>query len=702
MPWSSGAVLLDVLLLFAALTPLGLLLVRLLERFRGRALDLTLVERVLLAPYLSVAALFVVASLPIAAYGTATAVLLLGGGVIGLALLWVRERGRTLRELRQWLTSTVGIALAIGTVGIVALEVFSTGAHPFPNAYDGSFQSLYVQLLVTNHHVAWTLQPYADAGVIYPQGATVWLSLPVLLFGWSIPSAPVGLPPIFLGLCVPAAYAWGERLGGVRSDRGRGWGLLFAGFFGLVASWTRLFVGGSYDFAFAFPLFLLALGWLRPFVSVAGREWRNVVLFGGLLGVLTALSLALGEALVLLGLASVVVWGWPTGVGVRGGVARATTVLAIGASFVTQSLVGVLAWYRYPAHVLSAVGNPPSVPIAGLPRASLFSLGEEVNPFVFLKPKMSPLPVLSVELTVLLSLGIALAIVWAVRPSTSRWRRWLPGEALLPIGVGTIVLLLWTSLLVAGSGPASLASVFDSLASLYESSVLLFVFYQAVAILPLLVLFEVVRERLATPRSDGTGVPVPSPSPGRRRWKLSPDGSPHRIGTVLAVAALTAPLLVGAAVTVVEAPDYLSSHLEMFSNVTPADVAALRWSGSGLPSCSVVLVAPGSAAQFLPAFARVHLDFPMMPLSVNLSYNVSVWNLTNGVYSSLTRSALLSLGVTEVFVTGRTSVTYLPFAAAPMESSPDFRTEFHAGDATIFGFVPGISATGCAPDPPAP
>jgi hypothetical protein len=694
---STAEVFLELLVLYAALVPLGLVLLRAVERFRGRTFALTSLERGLLAPYLAVALLFVLASLQLPIYSAGTVILILAAGAAGMLLLWLREGGRTPRAALRSLRSPVGLAVGLGSLGILALEVISTGTHSFPNAYDGSFQSLYIQLLVTHHHVAWTLEPYANAGVIYPQGATVWLSLPVLLFGWSIPSAPVGLPPLFLSLSVPAAFCWGERLGGVRSGRGTAWGLLFAAFFGLVASWTRLFVGGSYDFAFGFPLFLLALGWLRPFVTGAVRDWRNVVVFGGLLGVLTSLSLALGESLVLLWLASWIVWGGSSGLPLRSGLARAVAVLAIGGAFVAQSLVGVAVWYHYPAHVLSAIGNPPSTPIAGLPQASLASLGGEVNPFVFLKPKMSPLPILSVELTVLLSVGLVLAALWILRGPQSRWRRWLPIDALLPILLGTLVFLLWTALLVAGSGPGSVAGVFDSLASLYEASILLFIFYQAVALLPLVVLVEIGRERWGgSPGAERSNSVTPVPSDRPRRQRAAPL-TPRRWVTVAVAIALAAPLLVGASVTVVQGPDYLAAHLAMLSNVTPDDVQALEWAGANLPSCSVVLVAPGSAGQFLPVYGEVHLDFPMMPLSENLSYNISTWDLIQGIYNGSTRAALLSLGVTEVFVSGRTSVTYLPLDPAPMESSPDFSSLFARGDAYVFGFDPGISAGGCPP-----
>jgi hypothetical protein len=681
----------ELLALLVALVPLGLLLLRLVERFRGRTLRLTAQERLVLAPYLSGALLFVLASGGVPVFG---APLLVGAIVVGAAALlalWVRERGGSLRPALVAAESFPAWIVAGAMLAVLALEVVANGARPYPNAYDGSFQSLYLQLLLTHHSVAWTLLPYANAGVIYPQSATVWLSFPVLLWNWPIPTAPVALPLLFMALAVPAAYCWGERLGGVGVRRGRDWGLLFAAAFAAFLSMPRFFIGGSYDFVFGLPLFFLALGWLRPFVRTAARSWRDVVLFGGLLGVLTCLSLALGEALVLLLVAYGLVDRARSGLTWPGVVARLGAILAIAALFVARSIAGVIVWYSYPAHVLSATGSPPYVPISGLPAPTTATFNGDLNPFVPFKPKLSPLPILSLEIAFLLAIGLAIALA-GVLLSRTRHPAWFPLDAIVPLGVGAVVLFLWTAWLVAASGPASFASVFDSLASVYESSYLLFLFYQALALIPLLALIEKWRTDRpdAVPFHDRPKRYEPHVAPVSARNRRSGQGAVVVLAVLLAI-----PLASGVVVSAVQAPGYLSTHLDELSNVTAGDVAALTWAGSALPSCSTVLVAPGSAAEFLPVFARVHVDFPMMPLSVNLSYNVSVGDLIRGVYDAATRAALLSLGVTEVFVTGRTSVSYLPLDPAPMENSSDFTPLFHAGDAVVFGFGPGIAATGC-------
>jgi hypothetical protein len=685
--------------LFLVGIPFGLLLLRVLEWLRGRPLAFTVPERALVAPFLATGFLLIVASIPIPVFGASLLAGAWGLGFAGMGFLWFRERGRGLRDAVRWCARLPGAAVVLGTAGLVVLELLAAGTRSFPNAYDGSFQSLYVHLLITNHTLAGTLEPYASMGVVYPQGAAVWMALPPLVFGWPVQSAAVVLPPFFLGLTPLAAFCWGDRLGGPGTDRGTRWGLSFAAFFGLVASWPRLFIGGSYDFVFCFPLFLLALGWLRPFVESGLRSWGDVIAFGGLVGLATSLSLSIGETLILLLVAFMVVF-WRPGLfpGLRT-VPRFLVILAIGAAFVTRSLVGVGLWYRYPAHVLSPVGNPPTVTIPGLPSPSFESYVGNLYPFIPYKWKLSPLPWISLEVAVLLALGLILAIVWlTARPGSLR--RLLPLELTTPVLLSTAVMFLWTLLLVAASGPSFLASIFDPLASLYESSFLLFFFFEAVALLPLLLALEIlVYQRQvgqvsssearsgASGPGDSKGIGGPPPRRKLRPWAV--------VGLSLL---LVVPFAIGAGTTVTQVPGFLSDHLAEFSNVTAADVDALEWAGSHLPPCSVVLVAPGSAAGFLPLYATVHVDFPMMPLSVNGSYNLAVSNLTNGIYTPATQNALTYLGVTEVFVTGQTSVTYAAFDPAPLGASPSFELLFHEQDAFLFEFRSTVNSTGCAPD----
>ncbi|MGI0070531.1 MAG: hypothetical protein ACRECT_00390 [Thermoplasmata archaeon] len=698
MPLEAGVVLAGLTLLLLATVPLGLVILRVVERFLGYRLNLSPLERVLLAPYLSVTLFFVVASLPIPVYG---ALLLLGLIVLGvtghLAFWWGEGAGKLVSAVKGILTIPV-VTVLIGTLALVALEVYATGTHPFPNALDGSFQALNVKLTLEHKTLPWTLLPYSASGIIYPFGATVWLTLPVLLLGWPIQTAPVVLPPLFLGLSAVAAYCWANRLGGFGTSRGASYGILFAAFFGLVAAWPRLFIGGSYDFAICLPLFLMGLGWIRPFVESFAKSWRAVIVFGCYLGVCTSLSLAIGELLVLLLVAFVIVYHRPAALDPRAWAGRIVAIIGVGAVFVLRSIVGIAVWFPYPGHVLTAQGSPPlaHTPIVPVgPPASLNSFLVALNPFGPYKWLLSPIPVLNVELAILLFIGLVVVAVVAARPS-SILTRFVPRTFWTPVLLGTAVAFLWTLFLLASSDLVSLGPALAPITSSGESTFLLFTFYEAIATIPLIATLEFLyRQGVGRgPRSRSQRPALPL-GPGRRRGSASrgPRLAPWSIALGIL---LILPFAVGLGATATQVPTFLSSHLDEFSNVTSADVGALSWATTHLPKCSVAVVAPGSAGQFLPIYATLTLDYPMVPSTANLSYSVIVNNLTRGIYTTETRQAFVDLGATVLFITGQTSVSYLPFLPGPVLNSEDFTLLYHEGDAYLLAFAPGISQTGCA------
>jgi hypothetical protein len=694
VPSSPEDVYLGLLALLAALTPLGLALLRAGERLFRRSVPLSVPERLLVSLLASGTLLFVVASLPLGIYGGATVGGLLVVGGIASAVRWYLDRGATLRVGLRWLQSSSGLLLTALFVILLGVEVAGAGTAPYPNTYDGSFQLLFAHLTLLHGSVPWTLAPYSATGVAYPQAAAVWLTLPVLVLGWPLLSAPVALPLLFLSLGVPAAYSWGERAGGPGSPVGMRTGLVFAGFFGLVASWPRLFIGGSYDFVIALPFFLVALGGLRAFVVDSAHDWRLTLAFGVFVGSIAGISAALGETLLLLIVAFSLAFLPRSLRTLARWAPRFLAVCAFAVAFAVRSIAAVATWWSYPQHVLSPAGAPPYATQAGLPGASWSLLLGDIDPFTPFKVKLSPLPSLSLLLAVLLVAGVVLLVLDLLASRTGISVP-IPRGLSPPLAVATVVALLWTVLLRVTSASSVGLGVLDDLASLYEASFVLFLLYSVIALLPLLAAVEILGSRFvgsATPRDRSDGAPASSIA---RTARPPTSRAPGRLVLALAIGVLVVPIGLGGVVTATEVPGYLGSHLHDYANVTAGDTAALDWAGGHLPSCSRVLAAPGSAAMFLPLFAEVQLDFPMMPVPVNLSYVAAVQNLTIGVFSTATAGDLLELGITVVFVTAANSASYPAFPPSVFTPTAGFQPLFSSGDATLFGFGPGEARIGC-------
>ncbi len=694
---AAGAVVV-LILLSVGIAPLGAVGLRLVELTLGRRFALTVPERGLLAIYVGGAFFFVIANLPFRVLTPSLVGVCLGLGVAGLLVLWARSGWRPLRWVIDWLTSVQGVVLLGGTLGLLLLETVPVSSLGFPNAYDGAFQSTLVLLIVRHGYLPSTLAPFAHAGVLYPQGTAVWLALPVLLFGWPVQVTPVLLPPLFLSLSVVAAFCWGERISsGSNTPRGV-WGLLFAAFFGLVASWPRFYVGGSYDFALSLPLFLLLLGWLRPLLSGPQlASWRTTAALGMLVGVTATLSVVVATMMFALCVAFSLPLLLRGRLAVlRGWTARFLLTLGTALVFVSRSIGSLVVWWHYPEHTLAPVGAPPYTPLSSQAPASLPTVLHELNPFEWLSPKLSPLAALSVESLVLLVAGTVLLAAWCSGRS-SQIRSLLGRRVVVDVLLIVFATFAVLAVLLGLDETQLQIQYLAAFSNIDETSILLFIAYEAVALLPLVALLAYRRSptRSVGPQErTGTSPPQAGRPWSSGRWTGSPGGAWGTSATFAVVLVVA----FGGAVTIAEAPGYLHGHVQEFGNVSSSDVSAMDWIGANLPACSRVLVAPGSAAQFLPLFASVQIVFPMDPIPLNLSYNRIVTDLVGSTYTASTRQSLLELGVTEVVATGRTSVTYAPFNMTLLESTTDLSPLFHQGDAAVFEFDPGVTASGCGPD----
>lgn len=681
--------------LFVLAVPLGLLVLEAVERWGSRPLPLTPLERILLAFYATGGVLFVLAALPFGTYGLALVAAALTIGIGARVVRWARTGWDAPRRYLAWARTLPALAIALGTLGLLVWEGAYTANVPLGNGVDGAVHSLFVQLLLAQHSLPFTLQPYADIGVTYPQGAPVWESLAPLLFSWPVTSAPIVLSPLFLSLTVPATYCLGERLAPTPFRGGLSGGLLYAAFFGVLATWPRMLVGGSYDFAFGFPLMIVILGLLPGFFSRPDRALRDAVILGGGIGCAAVISGSVGLAFAIL---LPVFWlafspkvkGW-----IIPGVQRIVLALAVATSFEARSIGGVIAWFAYPAHVLMPLGNPPYASPSVSNPLSYRNVTGELDPFILWKYKLSPVAGQSLMLAVLLAVGLALVAIWWWDQRGSLGRLLGTTEVRTAIG-GVLALFALTATILLGAAANTASSGIPSVVNPDETSLVLFFFFQIVALLPLIVaarFFARTRESRRTPQG-GLSPTHKAQNPRLPTARSRPFG---RVAALAAAAVVLAPLLVGTATTLTLVPGALAYQVDSQANISSGDIAALQWAGARLPPCSTVLVAPGSAAQYLPEFATLHVDFPSFPAPYNGSYWVAVNGLTAGIYDPSVRAALLSLGITEVFVTGQTTPEFGAFSPLPMEQSSDFTMLYNDSDAYIFAFAPGEAGSACAP-----
>jgi hypothetical protein len=640
--------------------------------------ELDSIERVLLDFYLGGATMYLIAAVPVGAF---VAPVVFGlpiiAGVGLLALLMAERRGRVVRNVMRPFASLVRPAALLGLGSALALFVFELAvALPVGtgNTYDSGVLTTYVSLLLQHHTIPLSFQPYAPVALAYPQGTTVWLGWAQLVFGLPPARTSLLVTPLFLALAPLGGFVFGRRAFG--SDRAA---VALALVLAAIGSWTRVLVGGSNDFVFAFPLVLLlagqSFGWLRG----ATPSLPNALAFGVLLGYSAALNPTGAEWLLpSVLLAGLLVRPSFSGAPVRWLGRWAAAALAALLALIPSLYVLGQGW-RDGGTTLGSPGPPAGVPV-GINSSQFIG---RIDPYLF-RPSdvwLSPLPLLRLEIAILLTLGVGILLI-VRRPSAlatylEPFRSFVAAGAAVAIA---LIAVLW--LASSGFGPAV---DFAGISNSAELSIWLFTLYTFVAGIFLIVLLEHVtahyrRFRVLTP-------PPPTVRDRRRPVDL---GGPRG---VLPIALVLVILVPGIALTPTELPTALNPLYRDFGNVSAADFALLAYTGGHLPAGARVLLAPGSAAAFLPGYdTDVVLLFPMVPgwQWLNRSYTLVVSQLTNATLNASGLSAMASLEVQYVMVTGANTVLWPPFSPAPLLADPGvFTTLWNEDDAYLFERGPG-------------
>ncbi|MCI4353067.1 MAG: hypothetical protein L3K14_06735 [Thermoplasmata archaeon] len=674
LPGPSGLTWALELLVFAgAFLPAGELLRRLAGRWVPLFRDLGWVERVLVDLYLGGGGLYVLAAVPLGRFSLPMVGAYLAGALAVLLVLLVRGRGASTRWLLRGFRSGIGLVpgllVAAATAAVFGVEVFVAEGIPTGNSFDTSILTDYVALLLLHHQIPVSLVPIAPQLTSYPQGATVWLAAAQLTFSLPPARTPLLVTPLFLSLSPLAGYVLGRR------QLGSPWaGALIGLTFALIGSWTRVMVATSNDFVFSFPLVLWLLARSEVWRGPAPPSWPTAMAYGALLGYSAALNPVGAEwlfpTLVVLGLLAGG-WRWRY---LRSAVPRWAGALAAALLFVSPALWTIL---RGGGALFSASGSVAVPTPPGTPGISPANLVGSIDPFLFRTHDLwlSPFPALRLELAGLLVVGAAVLVLPGL------FRRLGPSGPPFRQLVGATIALAIAVLFVQ-VGSAQGVRGFNELAlisSAPEISVYLFAIYTVLAALPLYLLMASVRAR-----NEGLASPPAVEAP-------SPAGSAHRgtsplVGTRAMGIALTVLLLVpGVVVTGTDFPSYLQELYGSYGRVTAGDFALFTWAGHGLPAGARVLVAPGSAAQFLPGYANVALVYPVQPIALNASYVDLVRELVGGYLTASGVSDLASLTIQYIAVTGNTTDLWAPFSPTPLlADGTAFPLLFESGDAYVF------------------
>jgi len=575
--------------------------------------------------------------------------------------------------LDRWGVLALGSALALFVVELGAAMPVATG-----NTFDASLLTTYVSLLLQHGSIPLSFQPSGASAILYPQGTTVWIAWAQVVFALPPARASLLITPLFLALIPLAGFVLGRRLSGSAPVGGA-----FAVACACLGPATRAQVGGSNDFVFALPLVLLLGAQWSAWTGRRPLGWTDAAAYGLLLGYSAVINVT-GAEWILPGLIVAAALASPRFAG-----SVASWFGRWGAAFAAALLAGAPSFYvllngrLHPATLAGELSLPPGSRVG----ISIAQFIGGIDPFLFRGGdiELAPIPYVRLELAILLVGGVAALLWYSDRPqgagSWAAYARWAAASGL--------VLIAWLGVQLAASTPGSPVTDVAFISSGAEISLCLFTIYGLVAAVPLALAFE----RFAGGRPTPV---VRSPRPGRWRWLRYEPRLPW-LAAVFAVGVVVP----AAVLTPVSLTPVLSETYGDFGNVSSADFDLLSYAGAHLSPGERVLVAPGSAAEFLPGYVRgIVLVYPMEPgwRGQNSSYALVVQELANGTLDAAGRAALASLELDSIVVTGNNTVLWPAFWAAPLLQAgvhgvPTFPVEFHEADAWVF------NASACRPAP---
>jgi hypothetical protein len=634
------------------------------------------IERGLLDFFLGGALLYLVAAVPWGGFVVPVVYLIpvaAAAGTIALVIGSSRRPGWN-DELRASFASfrrPVYLAVILSALGLFVVELSVALPVGTGNTYDSSLLTVYTSLLLQHHTNPLSFAPYASTGILYPQGTTVWLGWAQIALGLPAAKTSLLVTPLFFGMAPLAGFVFGRRM--VGSDRA---GLATALLLAWVGPGTRSIVYGSNDFVLAFPLVLLLAGqavvWLRSPLP----RFSDALAFGLLSGYSAAMN-PVGAEWLLLALPVAALLSRPR----FGGRLRGWAVrwgVAAGAAFigVIPSIYVLILGSSSPGFVPGATTGPAGTP-TGISESRFFG---SIDPFLFGSGDtgLSPLAALRLELAILIGIGLLVLVVVA-RDSAlgkylERFRSFLAGAVAV-----TIVLLALVWVASSGFGPAV---AFTHLTSADELSIWLFAFYGLIAAVPLAISLERFAGWVRRTR------PAPERNEGRPRPSRGSGPSTSVLRAVVPMAVVLVIVVPGVVLTPTELSPALSTIYHDFGNVTAADFDLFQYAGLHLPAGARVLVAPGSAGEFLPGYCSdIVLLYPMVPgfRTVNASYELLVRDLPNGTLGAADAQALATLHVQYIVVTGNSTTLWPAFSPSPFVADPaSYLRLFHEADAYLF------------------
>lgn len=517
-------------------------------------------------------------------------------------------RGASLSKIRAFLAENKKTLLTYLLVFLMftiflLINLSSLSGLVLGSVRDESIHSLDVQVILENHSVPLTLQPYLPEGIIYPQAAHVIFAFASYVLNMDVPKVVFYVTVLFKSLSVLGAYFLGRKLG-----PGIAYSLGLSFVFAFISSWPLNIAWGGNPFLVGFPFFLVCLGLLFSLSCFRVKHnLAELITVGLLFGYVGTIIISYLQTLVMITFLVFIYYLIQKGGGMPRTLGEFAAVFGVSLLPLSPFLFRFLAFYQYPSH---NIGVPQD--FTGwtsqqhyLSQALQWAF-ENLSPYVLLK-----------IMIILLIASFAL-LLWKTRDYKN---------------VKSVV--AFALAVFAAATFLSFASFFLSadfgIISWGHQGLILSIPVSILIITSYIKFAEFLRECKI-----------------KRLSKIFPKGSRAALLlTITLLSLVTSPFLY---YRFLADPEVLRGAYNIFAVTTQSDYDLMTWMKANLSSDAVILVHPFGSGLFIPSISHDKIVFPYTGSGLSSSYQTLVGLLENNTLNASAYQIMRNWNISYVFV----------------------------------------------------
>ncbi|MBT0158530.1 hypothetical protein G4O51_00935 [Candidatus Bathyarchaeota archaeon A05DMB-2] len=475
---------------------------------------------------------------------------------------------------------------------------------------DESIHALEVQVILENHHIPVTMQPYLSEGIIYPQASHVIFAYASILLGMGAATSVFYVTILFKALSVLGAYFLGRKLGGCLAY---GLGLSFV--FAVISNWPLNVTWGANPFLVGFPLFLVCLGLLFSFYRFNAKSSVVELLTVGLLfGYAGTIVLTYIQVLLVVAVLILLYYLVRQRSRLTRKIGESVVVFAASLLPLSPFIYRFAVFYQYPGHNV------------GIAQDFTSWAGQQQR--YFSQALQWAFDNLSSYLLLDVSIVLILVCFTILLLKTRAFRTYQPIIG-LALGIfGATTFLSFLSFLLPPD---------FSIVSWGHQGILLSISF-SLLIGAALVKFAELRN-------------------GKIRWLSKVFSNPSGAAWLLAIIVLALAVSPFLYYRLAQDPKLIRGGYNVYAVTTQSDYALMTWMKTNLPPDAVILVHPFSSGLFIPSVSNHKIIFPYSGSTLSRSYQTLVSLLQNSTLGEEAYQIMRYWNISYVFVGSNVAYT---------------------------------------------